>query len=226
MGLTSSVMHYSINGNAPDAVVVADGDYPTHPIPLRVLQQAPFLCCCDAALENLLAHSITPDAICGDGDSLPLRRKKQFAHLLHRESEQADNDLTKATRYCIGQGYRRIAYLGATGGREDHTLGNISLMAQYATEFGIQPVMYTDHGYIVPVIGRATLPTFPRQQVSIFNFGCSNIDSDGLLWPTRSFDMWWQGTLNEALTDHITLCATGGSCLVFLTYAPKTDGRH
>ena len=72
-----------------------------------------------------------PDAIVGDGDSLPEALKQQYAHLLHLEDEQDYNDMTKATRFCMQRGARKIAYIGATGKREDHTLGNISLLAYY-----------------------------------------------------------------------------------------------
>lgn len=210
----------------PGTVIVADGTFPSHPLPLQALAGASFICCCDGALPSLLDYGIIPHAICGDGDSLTPQHKRQFASLLHMEGEQVDNDLTKATRYCISQGHHRLAYIGATGLREDHTLGNISLMAQYVMEFGIVPIMLTDYGYFTAIMGQATLPTSPRQQVSIFNFGCQRLESEGLRWPTYPFSLWWQGTLNEALSDHITLHAIGGVCVVFLTYEVKTDGRH
>ena len=31
----------------PEAVILANGDYPTHPIPLQILAYAPYIICCD-----------------------------------------------------------------------------------------------------------------------------------------------------------------------------------
>lgn len=107
-----------------DAVILANGAFPTAEEPLRLLREAPYVVCCDGAAR----HWPQCDAIVGDGDSVPEELRSRLIQI----DEQEDNDLTKATRYCLSRGMRRIAYLGATGLREDHTLGNISLMARYA----------------------------------------------------------------------------------------------
>ena len=40
----------------PEAVIVGNGDFPSHPFPLAVLDQAPCVVCCDGA-ANALADS-------------------------------------------------------------------------------------------------------------------------------------------------------------------------
>ena len=138
----------------PEAVILADGDFPSADVPLQILREARFLCCCDGAAIKALEQGFAPDAIVGDGDSLPIDIKNQLAHLIHHESEQEDNDLTKATRFCMAKGFKRIAYLGATGKREDHTLGNIFLLPHYVRQYGITPEIYTDHGWFCVINGR------------------------------------------------------------------------
>lgn len=203
-----------------DAVILCNGDFPVHPTALRVLHEAPFLCCCDGAAQACLQHGITPQAIVGDGDSLPGAVKKQCQDIVHTVSEQEYNDVTKATRFCMERGARCIAYAGATGKREDHTLGNISLLAYYQDELHLHPVMYTDYGIFTPASGRHTFASFARQQVSIFNVSSSTLASEGLRWNCYPYRQLWQGTLNEALGSTFTIAADG-TYIVYRTYGEK-----
>lgn len=211
-----------------DAVILAAGDYPTHPIALAALTAAPFLCCCDGAARAAIDHGLMPHAIVGDGDSLPADLRQRHADIVHTVAEQEYNDLTKATRFVIQtlapQGQASplsIAYLGCTGRREDHTLGNISLMAFYMREFHIRPTLYTNHGVLVPCQGTQTFRSFPGQQVSIFNLTATALASEGLKWGAYPYAEWWQGTLNESTGEGFTLRADG-TFLVFQTYEAKS----
>lgn len=200
-----------------DAVVLADGDYPSHPIPLGILERAEKVVCCDGAIAH---YPHRPYAIIGDGDSIPEASLKEYADIFHPVDEQDDNDLTKATRYCVAQGWRNIAYLGATGKREDHTLANISLLIRYMKVFHLQPTMVTDYGYFTPAEGTCAFATFPRQQVSIYNFGCHSLRGEGFRWGVYNYESLWQGSLNEALGHEVTLSGDG-LYLVFRTFEGK-----
>ena len=203
-----------------DAVILADGEFPTADIPLQILREAKFLCCCDGAAAKAIAQGFMPDAIVGDGDSLTPEFKTRYAAIIHLESEQEDNDLTKATRFCIAKGFRHIAYLAATGKREDHTIGNIFLLPRYVLQFGITPEIYTDQGWFSVINGTTELPSFPGQQVSIFNITGKKVEGEGFTWPPYTYNELWQGTLNEAKSDRILL-KTDGIMIVFRTYLAK-----
>lgn len=205
----------------PEAVILGDGDFPSSEIPLNMLKNAGYLCCCDGAAVRCIERGIMPDAIVGDGDSMSEDFKKKYNGIIHTVSEQEDNDQTKATRHCVAKGLRNIAYIGATGKREDHTIGNISLILRYMNELNVRPVMFTDYGYFIPASGPCAFRTFPRQQVSIFNISCNRIDGHGLKWDTYPYRSWWQGTLNEATGNRVEF-HTDGEIIVYLTYEPKT----
>lgn len=204
------------------AVILADGDYPTHPIPLSVLSSSSCLVCCDGAGAKAIAHGLSPVAVVGDGDSLPKSVRDMLGDRLHIVAEQEFNDLTKATRYVMGQlgGVSSIAYIAATGKREDHTLANISLMAYYERTFGLCPVMITDYGYFAVARGRNAFGTFPGQQVSIFNISCKRLCGTGLRWQPYAYTMFWEGTLNEATGDAVTIDADG-VYMVYRTFDKK-----
>ena len=199
-----------------DAVVLANGDYPSTPLPLRILADASFVACCDGAGNTYIQNGRVPDVIIGDGDSFSEENRRLYGHLLHRNPDQETNDLTKTVNYLAQLGKRRIAILGATGKREDHTLGNISLLLEYMRQ-GLHVRMYTDHGVFVPCNGEVTFPCHTGQQISLFNFGAKGIHADGLRYPLRDFTSWWQGTLNECVASSFTIHADG-EYLLFLNH--------
>jgi thiamine pyrophosphokinase len=199
-----------------DAVIVANGQFPTHAIPLNILHHAEHLIACDGAIVPLHSEGLGEAVIIGDGDSV----EEAFRSKLIRIDEQDDNDLTKATRYCVENGWKRIAYLGCTGKREDHTLGNISLLMRYYREMGVDGTMFTDYGSFTPAYGNRTFPSMKGQQVSLFNFGSRQLLSAGLRWDAYNFQEWWQGTLNEAIGEEFTITADG-YYLVYQTYDVK-----
>lgn len=207
-----------------DAVILADGDFPTNAIPLGILNKANYLVCCDGAGAKAIEHGIMPTAVVGDGDSLPKDMKSMFGDKFHYVSEQDYNDLTKATRYVLATipTARRIAYIGATGKREDHTLGNISLLPFYKEEFDIIPTLITDHGSFSVACGKQKFESFYGQQVSIFNLSCSLLSGIGFRWQPYAYKMLWQGTLNEAVGNEVDIDGDG-TYMVFRTYQRKIN---
>ena len=199
-----------------DAVIVAGGEFPTAPQPLEVLQNAPFVVCCDGAADRYIATGRVPDAIVGDGDSISAANRKTFANRLHIISEQESNDQTKAVRYLMEKGKRRIAIVGATGRREDHTIGNISLLIEYARK-GCDVCSFTDHGMFIACDGTTTHKCRKGQQVSIFSITAKELSAEGLLYPIYDFNNWWQGTLNECTGNEFTINANG-EYLLFINY--------
>ncbi len=209
-----------------DAVILADGSFPTDRRPLGVLDGASYLCCCDSAGMTMVDWGRTPDAIVGDGDSMTREFAERHRDIVHIVREQEYNDLTKSTRHVMSRLAHikdrrpRVAYLGCVGKREDHTLGNISLMAFYLREFGIDPYMFTDYGVFMAVSGRATFESAPGVQVSIFNVDSEHLTSEGLRWRSYPYREWWQGTLNECVGDSFTIDADG-TYIVYVTYEAK-----
>lgn len=199
-----------------DAAVVAAGDYPTAPQPLEVLHSVPYVVCCDGAADRYIAAGKVPDAIVGDGDSISEYNRAKYAHLLHIAAEQETNDQTKAVNFLLGKGMRRIAIVGATGRREDHTIGNISLLIEYARA-GAQVRSFTGHGVFIPCNGSTTHKCRKGQQVSIFAITAKELSSEGLLYPIYDFTNWWQGTLNECTGEQFTIRAKG-EYLLFVNY--------
>ena len=199
-----------------EAVILAGGDYPTAPQPLGILDNAEYVVCCDGAADRYIESGHIPDAIVGDGDSISPANREKHAHILHCIAEQETNDQTKAVHFLMERGMHSIAIVGATGRREDHTIGNISLLIEYMRK-GLEICSFTDYGYFIPCNGTTTHRCRKGQQVSIFSITAKGFSAKGLLYPIYDFNNWWQGTLNECTGDEFTIEAEG-EYLLFINY--------
>jgi thiamine pyrophosphokinase len=199
-----------------NVVVLADGEFPAHAIPLQALASADTVVCCDGAAEKLYAWGRVPDAVVGDLDSLPEELKARFAGRLYGMASQETNDLTKAVDFCLEHGVRQLKILGAGGLREDHTIANVSLLADYAEKCRVE--MITNYGVFVAISKTSVLESAAGQQVSVFSLTpAARISSDGLKYPLRRqrLDRWWTGSLNEAAGSRFTLSFDKGTFIVF-----------
>lgn len=188
-------------------VIVANGSFPETELPLKYLHQASVIIACDGAIQSLHDIGLSPDAIVGDLDSISESFRQLYAGRIHQVEDQEINDLTKAVRFAHEAGQEEILILGATGLREDHTLGNISLLLEYASMFR-RVEMLSDYGLFTPLLHSARLSSVPGQQVSLFSMVQEGeITTSGLRWPIcgRKLTAWWQGSLNEALENEFTI---------------------
>lgn len=204
------------NSSTP-AVIIANGRFPRHPLPLSYIDNATFIVCCDGAANEFIALGGTPDAIVGDGDSISEENRKRFANILHIVHDQEINDLTKSVNYCIERGITDIVIVGGTGKREDHTLGNISLLAEYIRKVNV--IMATNWGLFTPIRGDRVFQSFKGEAVSLFSFDPEPITTHGLQYPleNRILTNWWQGSLNTSLGKTFTV-KTKGRVIVFQAY--------
>lgn len=203
-------------------VILADGTFPVRPQPLAALRRAPRIVCCDGAARKLRAFGLEPAAVVGDLDSLSPALRRAYGARVVRDPGQDDNDLSKAFRYCLQQGWKNLVVLGATGLREDHTLGNISLLADFAREARV--ILLTDTGEFRPLLKSGRMTSRPGQAVSVFSLDpATAITSRGLKYPLRRLRLsrWWQATLNEAVGRTVELRFTGGPVLVYLAYSHR-----
>lgn len=201
-------------------VILADGTPPSHELPLRILREAERLIVCDGAWRAAFAIGRAPDVVVGDGDSLGDDGRSELALRgisLVTDNEQETNDLCKAFRYALQTGSSGdIAILGATGKREDHAIGNIFHLIDFAemSAAATHPVavtMVTDSGVFEPVLppGRSwTEGCCAGCPLSVFApFHETEIASEGLAWQLNGiqFDTLWRGTLNKIVSDSFSI---------------------
>ncbi|MDR1557094.1 MAG: thiamine diphosphokinase [Tannerellaceae bacterium] len=212
-----------------DCIIVANGSFPVSPEVLAFLAGASVIIACDGAVASLHREGFVPAAIVGDLDSIPEAMRLRYADRLHPEAGQETNDLTKAVHFAVETGQTEVLIVGATGLREDHTIGNVSLLLDYARLLR-RVEMLSDYGLFTPLPGSGSLTSIKGQQVSIFSPspGVEILHTEGLRWPIegRRFDSWWQGTLNEALGERFSLTLSGGGVIVYRQHHPVSRSKR
>ena len=201
---------------------MGNGQFPKKEYPLYLLESADCVVCCDGALDTYLRHFSgrnlrRPDVVVGDMDSLSKKTAERFRDIAVKIDEQETNDQSKAFHYILEHfpDVDTIHILGATGKREDHTIGNLSLLMEYVREMRRQDCgrtvsvdIVSDWSTAFAITDSCTLDVGEGRSVSIICPDNSlNIKSEGLVWPTDNvvFDNLWQATLNRASADRISL---------------------
>ena len=210
----------------PSTVILAAGDFPKKGgAAWRLLTAAKRVVACDSAADAYRRRvGRWPDVIVGDFDSIgggprwsgTNRRPSEGGavrpgphasqpSVCVRIPDQDTNDLEKAISYCAKRGWRSPVIVGATGKREDHTIGNVFRALAYGCE------IVTDHGRFVPVRGKAVLKARKGAAVSVFAPDPkTRMTSRGLEWPLEGvkFRNLYCATLNRATATRVTLTAS------------------
>lgn len=219
--------------NAPLDLILANGDFPKQQLPLDILCRTiehPHgrLICTDGSVQKLLAFGAEPDAVVGDLDSMKAPLRERLGAKLHHQSEQESNDLSKAVRYLKANGgcTNGLCILGAAGGREDHLLGNVSLLPSYTALLQDDVIMLTDHGYFRSLrAGSYSCEVHIGQQISFFSLEGGQLSVDGVKWPLHDAQLGqlWNGTLNQASAKLLQIRCSR-SLLIYFANEQKVYG--
>ena len=224
------------------AVIICNGDFPKKEYPLYLIRTADYVICCDGAATAFMRNNVKifgearlPDAIIGDLDSLPKSMRGKYAGIIVKVEEQDYNDLNKAVRYALTRydDIDSIHILGAGGMREDHTVGNLSYLMEYAKELdglkervilngiNVRPGLYidmvSDWTTAFAITDSCSFHVGEGREISIFSADNTlKIKSEGLTWKTDDvvFDNWWKATLNKACADEVRLTLSHPSAVL------------
>lgn len=130
-----------------------------------------FVIAADGGLDHMRAFGIEADMVIGDFDSLQGARPSGSDRTIALPSEKDDPDMLSALKVGWSHGCRTFHIYGALGGRIDHTLSAVQLMALLARHGGIG-FLHGD-GTVVTAICDGTLSFAachmpPGRMVSVF----------------------------------------------------------
>ena len=143
-----------------------------------------FIIAADGGFKYLKERRIAPDLVIGDFDSLAYTPRGDCGNyeIIRLPVEKDDTDMVAAAREGWRRGYREFHIYGGTGGRLDHTLANIALVADIAARGG-RAYLY-GAGVVITALrdGSVSFPEDARGTISVFSYSdkCVGVTETGL----------------------------------------------
>ena len=115
-----------------ETIIVANGKFKATPPILERLDRAGLIVAADGGAIHLHRLGRCPGAVIGDLDSITQEARRFFEQkkvpFICHPPEKDQTDMELCLTWALDQGASDITFLGATGRRLDHTLGNIFLL--------------------------------------------------------------------------------------------------
>ncbi len=172
----------------------------------------------DGGANHLARLGLRPAAVVGDLDSIrPSVREWLGEGLMVPRPDQDRTDLEKTVEHAIDVlGTRRLTVIGGLGGRVDHTVGNLGLLARLA--LGPDLVLREAATEVLAVSGELELAAEPGQTWSVWTFDPGvQVTLEGFRWPVRGLALDAGGRpsiSNLAERDRVRVIAAGGAALI------------
>ena len=188
------------------------------------LARAAAVIAADGGLRHLLPLGHRPDALIGDLDSLPagVVAEEAAGRVIRHPRDKDETDLELALLYAVAQypGHE-VLILGGFGGRLDHMLANILVLA-HPRLLG-QPIRFVDDRESAWLLaadppGETTIHGAPGDIVSLLPLGgpAHVLATTGLRWPLRDETLLFgpaRGVSNE-MTAAVATVRLGAGVVV------------
>ncbi len=203
---------------SPLAIILANGNTPTKGSLARHLTVADLFVCADGGANAAVKLGVTPDLIIGDLDSiLPATLRKYSSVTARRVADQNSTDLEKALTWVVRNGYREARVFGATGGRLDHTVGNLSALVKFSHKIAV--TMYDADGELSSVGSERVFDVPVGTTVSLLPLTlCEGVMTKGLKWELRYEALALgqrEGTSNLVISNPVTVKVRRGELLMY-----------
>jgi thiamine pyrophosphokinase len=205
-------------------VIVASAPWEWDEATVRLVLAADEVLAADGGANHLARIGVRPALVVGDLDSIrPEVRAWIGEDRIAPRPDQDFTDLHKTLLVAFDErGAREVTVLAATGGRLDHAVENLCVLARFADRGEVE--LRDRETRIFAVRSRLSLATTPGQAVSLLPLGrCARVTTVGLAWPLTGepLDLAGRtGVSNRADGDRIEVAVEGGTLLVFLRETP------
>ncbi|NPV49388.1 MAG: thiamine diphosphokinase [Armatimonadetes bacterium] len=203
-----------------NALIICDGERPHGDLLRRMADEADLVIATDGAAAWAATAGVRPHVVVGDFDSLPAPDGDWEIVDAGPHEQQDNSDAEKAVLLALARNASRIAILGATGRRLDHTLANVWLAARYHQQADI--VLMDDYSECRIVSDELRLATTPGTVISLVPLTLDvTLRTGGLRWPLDGpLAPGTLGLSNQAAGEEVTVEVRSGLVAFIVVPAP------
>ncbi len=189
---------------------------------LSQIRKNDYIICADGGADKLCGTGIVPDMIVGDLDSSKNYSEFKNTKFVVLNVMKDDTDTMHCAETGLKMGFKHFLILGATGGRLDHTLGNLSVLL-YLHKHGAEGII-SDEFSRTSLLKNGTneITGVEGKTVSVMPFAC---ESATLTYLGLKYAMD-RGTVtvdypytisNEAEGDRVCITLHSGTALLIIS---------
>lgn len=171
----------------------------------------------DGGFQYLTQENIPADLVIGDFDTL--QYVPEHSNVVKLPPEKDDTDMRAAIQEGIGKGYEIFRIYCGTGGRIEHTIANLQLLAELA-EGGRQGFLF-DRECVITAIKNAEM-WFPQSAAGYLSVFAHSGKAEGVFLKGVKYkltdavltDTWALGVSNEFMGEEASVSVRKGTLLV------------
>ena len=185
-----------------------------------IIQKDDFIICADGGYIYTKELKIKPNLIVGDFDSL--NEEIKDIEIIKYSKEKKETDTYLAILEGIKRGYHDFVLYGCLGGRLEHTIANLQIMAKLIRK-GVSIELVDDDTYIklLKRHDQAGVNAHFNGYISLFSFSrFSNVSIKGLKYPINHYTLsshFPLGIDNEATDEEGTIKIHHGLVLLIIS---------
>jgi thiamine pyrophosphokinase len=205
-------------------IIVAGGQEERDAVWQHWVRDADLIVGADSGAAQALAWGLVPQVVIGDMDSLSAgaqaELEKHQARFVRHPRAKDETDLELALTFAAEQGACEIVVLGASGGRLDHTLSNVLLLAlPRLAGIPVRLVRGAQEAILLRGGESISLPGQPGDLVSLLPWcgDAQGVTTEGLTWPLEDEVLHFgfsRGVSNEMTTRQARVALKEGYLLV------------
>ena len=141
--------HHIVRDDQEPALIIANGAECSRELLGQLLEWSPLVIVLDSAIDRAITLEIKIDVLLGDFDrnfDANYYKEIQYPIEIIHAPDQNKTDLEKAFDYLIQRKIPAVNVIWATGKRADHTITNLTTLAQYREKLKI--VILDDHSKV------------------------------------------------------------------------------
>ena len=214
------------NNSPGKACVFCNGAFSERKNFKQIIEDCDLLIAADGGAKHIAALGYTPQAIVGDMDSIDKEAWMVESRIecIQYPTDKEKTDAELAVEYALDHKCEQVLLLAATGGRLDHTLGNIALVAHYPGRVAL----LDDNATLVAVdkSEKCILHGKIGTLVSLLPYGAEKLTvrTKGLTYALQDecLRSATHGLSNSLAQEEACICVSGGILLVYIL-TPRDD---